>query len=120
MGHPHNATLNCDYGDFASLVERLRAAAAQEGSELLVLDSGDLVEGTGLSDATPIHGEFIFPIAQQVDYDALTIGNHDIGHPDTVALLKSTYVPNWAGKYITSNTFWVASKDYFGCVRTRL
>lgn len=51
------------------------------------------MEGTGLSDASPIHGQYIFPIAQQVSYDGITIGNHDIGLPDTVSLMRSTFIP---------------------------
>jgi 2',3'-cyclic-nucleotide 2'-phosphodiesterase (5'-nucleotidase family) len=55
--------------------------------------AGDLVEGTGLSDAAPVHGQYIFPIAQQISYDGITIGNHDIGLPETVSLMRSTFIP---------------------------
>jgi hypothetical protein len=38
------------------------------------------VQGTGLSDATEVHGEYIFPVVQMVNgYTGLTMGNHDIG-----------------------------------------
>ncbi len=33
-------------------------------------------QGTGLSDATPIHGEDIFPLALQIPWMGATIGNH--------------------------------------------
>ena len=51
--------------------------AAKEGYEFLLFDSGDIIEGTGLSDATPIHGQYIFPLIQEIkNYTALTAGNH--------------------------------------------
>lgn len=104
----------------------MRQQAAANKTELLLLDSGDLIEGTGYSDATPIHGENdrfvlnlaqsrsvhvfpiffgltmfagedIFPVISKIDYDALTIGNHDIGHPETVDLMMKTFIPQWQG-----------------------
>jgi hypothetical protein len=101
----------------------MRDNAAAKGQEFFLFDTGDLIEGTGLSDATPIHGQYIFPVAQNVDYDGLTIGNHDIGlygkllrsilivpvgvtgHADTVSLMESTFIPFMGKKYITSNSF---------------
>ena len=47
-GHPHNATLNADFGDFCSLVEHMHARAVRENFEFLLFDSGDLTEGTQL------------------------------------------------------------------------
>ena len=32
----------------------------------MLFDTGDLIEGTGLSDATPIHGQYIFDIIKDV------------------------------------------------------
>jgi 2',3'-cyclic-nucleotide 2'-phosphodiesterase (5'-nucleotidase family) len=55
----------------------MRSNARAAGEEFFLFDTGDLVEGTGLSDATPVHGQYIFPIAQQVGYDGITIGNND-------------------------------------------
>jgi hypothetical protein len=47
-----------------------------ENSEQLLL----FHQGTGLSDATDVHGEYIFPVVQMVNgYTGLTMGNHDIG-----------------------------------------
>lgn len=56
FGHPHEQELNADFGDFISLSEHLVANSVQNQEDLLFFDSGDLIEGTGLSDATPIHG----------------------------------------------------------------
>jgi 2',3'-cyclic-nucleotide 2'-phosphodiesterase (5'-nucleotidase family) len=53
--------------------------ARHGGYEFMLFDSGDVIEGTGISDATPIHGQYIFPVVQKVkNYTALTIGNHGV------------------------------------------
>ena len=73
-GHPHDEAYNADLGDFVSLMEHL---IASDDREVLLFDSGDLIEGTGLSDVTEVHGEAIFPIIQRIPgFTALTIGNH--------------------------------------------
>jgi 2',3'-cyclic-nucleotide 2'-phosphodiesterase (5'-nucleotidase family) len=71
---------------------------------LLLLDSGDLIEGTGLSDATPVHGEFIWPLVKQIPYSALTMGNHEIGVDSSIEELEKNFVPHWNGRYLTANT----------------
>ena len=64
-------------GDFASLMQHMYANARNRGEELLLFDSGDQIEGTGISDATAIHGQFIFPIMSKIqNYTALTMGKH--------------------------------------------
>jgi 2',3'-cyclic-nucleotide 2'-phosphodiesterase (5'-nucleotidase family) len=71
---------------------------------LFFFDSGDIVEGTGLSDASSVHGERILPIVQQVPYDAITIGNHELYHSETVrALRDSGFIAGWHGRYLTAN-----------------
>lgn len=42
-----------DWGDFASFVELARRKADREQRDLLIVDSGDLHDGAGLSDADP-------------------------------------------------------------------
>lgn len=37
---------------------------------------GDLHDGNGLSDATPLNGELSNPIFEEIDYDLLTIGKN--------------------------------------------
>ena len=59
-GHPHQAELDADFGDFLSLIEHLHTQADANNDHFLLFDSGDLIEGTGLSDATDIHGYLIY------------------------------------------------------------
>jgi 2',3'-cyclic-nucleotide 2'-phosphodiesterase (5'-nucleotidase family) len=56
-GHTHSKSfLNADFGDFLSLVENLQNKSHHN---ILLFDTGDIIDGTGLSDATPIHGQNI-------------------------------------------------------------
>jgi 2',3'-cyclic-nucleotide 2'-phosphodiesterase (5'-nucleotidase family) len=113
-GHPHNATLDADFGDFSSLLVHMQANAASNDEEFFLFDTGDLIEGTGLSDATDVHGQYIFDIIQNVaTYNALTIGNHDIGHPEVIDLIEKGFVQFWKGGYLTANSE-LLNNNYIG------
>lgn len=53
--------------------------------DLLLVDSGDLSDGNGLSDgfphdaAHPVQGHISNQIFHYADYDIGTIGNHEVG-----------------------------------------
>jgi 2',3'-cyclic-nucleotide 2'-phosphodiesterase (5'-nucleotidase family) len=115
-GHAHLAALDADYGDFVSMVEHAKAQAAAAGVDLLVFDTGDLIEGTGYSDAVPggYHGEYILPIVAQAGFDGLTAGNHDLGHDQVIAAIRSELVPSFGGRYLTSNTNQTATQVALG------
>ena len=49
-----------DWGDYASFVQHMRHISDQKGVDLLVIDSGDLHDGSGLSDAFEPGGELPF------------------------------------------------------------
>ena len=53
----------------------MKHKAGNLGVDLLIVDTGDLHDGTGLSDATPLDGSISSPIFEELDdYDLLTIG----------------------------------------------
>ncbi len=52
----------------------MKQTAGNMGADLLLVDTGDLHDGTGLSDATKQDGQLSMPIFDEVDYDLLTIG----------------------------------------------
>jgi 2',3'-cyclic-nucleotide 2'-phosphodiesterase (5'-nucleotidase family) len=52
----------------------MKRKAHDEGRDLLLVDSGDLHDGTGLSDTTPIDGEITDEIFKYMDYDLLSVG----------------------------------------------
>eukprot|EP00005_Dracoamoeba_jomungandri_P005639 CAMPEP_0174261992 /NCGR_PEP_ID=MMETSP0439-20130205/12709_1 /TAXON_ID=0 /ORGANISM="Stereomyxa ramosa, Strain Chinc5" /LENGTH=495 /DNA_ID=CAMNT_0015346619 /DNA_START=63 /DNA_END=1547 /DNA_ORIENTATION=+ len=114
-GHPHEPQLNADLGDFASLIEHMIDLKRQQGEEFFLFDSGDLIEGTGLSDATEIHGYYIFEAVKRVQfYNALTIGNHDIGKNNVVQDMEKNFVPFWNHTYLTANSKIASTGDYIG------
>ena len=52
--------------------------AAAESKDLFVLNNGDMVDGTGLSDASAVHGAEVFPLINLIGYDAINMGNHEL------------------------------------------
>ena len=57
-----------------SFVHHMKEKAHSEGRDLILVDSGDLHDGTGLSDTTPLDGEITDEIFKYIDYDLLSIG----------------------------------------------
>lgn len=64
---------------------------------------GDLHDGNGLSDATSPDGSLSNPIFEKIDYDLLTIGNHELYLSDIAYLTFNQFSKAYGEKYITSN-----------------
>ena len=90
-GHLKEQNYGADWGDFKSLVKGFKHLAKKREVDLLLIDTGnrplkaqivlsetdctgDLHDGTGLTDAYTPDGEKVLPIFDDVDYDLLTIG----------------------------------------------
>ena len=103
-GHPHNDTLNVDYGDVLSLYQRLKVKSINEKKDLFFVMNGDFIDGTGLSSYPPKH---LIPILEFMPWDALTIGNHELYRNSTIEYITQPngFVDFWEGKYLTSNVF---------------
>ena len=56
-GHLQEAQYSADWGDYISFADHLRTRADNDGSDLLVIDTGDRVEGNGLYDASNPKGK---------------------------------------------------------------
>ena len=80
--------MNADYGSIASAYLNLKSLASESGKDVFLLNNGDHVEGSGLSDASVytngIHGYDLFPLIGMMPFDALNIGNHDLYDNSTV------------------------------------
>ena len=75
-----------------------------DSHKILLLDTGDLVQGTGLSDGTDVSGEFIFKEVKNMPYDALSIGNHELASEDIPDyMLESNFTSYWNGSYLGAN-----------------
>ncbi|KAI6043488.1 Metallo-dependent phosphatase-like protein [Pisolithus marmoratus] len=95
-----------DLGDFASFVAHMKFIAKQKGVDLLLVDSGDLHDGTGLSDGYApgaIDAHESNKYVERLPYDVMTIGNHELYvYADTYDMYES-FIPHFEGRYLTSN-----------------
>ena len=64
---------------------------------------GDLHDGNGLSDATIPNGKVTNPIFENIDYDLLTPGNHELGAVDVAYDTFANFAKVYGDKYLTSN-----------------
>ncbi|KAF9086187.1 hypothetical protein BGX29_001539 [Mortierella sp. GBA35] len=104
-GHTKEASYSADFGDFSSFLYHMRQQANHRRKDLLVVDSGDLHDGNGLADATPLNGEATSPIYQKIAYDALAIGNHELYVKEVAEDTYRNFAPGWGKRYLTSNVF---------------
>ncbi|KAH0828973.1 Metallo-dependent phosphatase-like protein [Lanmaoa asiatica] len=97
-----------DLGDFASFRHAYeRARHRQEKDvDLLLVDSGDLHDGTGLSDGYPPGGVDAHEsnkFLERLPYDLMAIGNHELYvYADTYDMYTN-FVPHLNGRYLSSN-----------------
>ncbi|KAJ3730292.1 Metallo-dependent phosphatase-like protein [Lentinula raphanica] len=110
LGHQHASfpepNYSGDLGDFASFVHHMKHLAIEKDVDLLLVDSGDLHDGTGLSDGFPAGGidahdanQFI----KQLPYDIMAIGNHELYDYINTWDMYTNFVPALDGKYLSSN-----------------
>ncbi|OBZ69887.1 Uncharacterized protein PB2B2.06c [Grifola frondosa] len=95
-----------DFGDFASFVTHMKQIALEKDVDLLLIDSGDLHDGTGLSDGFPPGGvdahesnKFILDLP----YDVMAIGNHELYIYANTFDMYTNFVPKLNGRYLSSN-----------------
>lgn len=95
-----------DWGDFASFVSHMRKLAKKKGVDLLLVDSGDLHDGAGLSDGFPagqVDGQVSNRFHAKVDFDLLTVGNHELYKYEVGWNTLTEFVPKTHGRYVSSN-----------------
>ncbi|OAA79054.1 Ser/Thr protein phosphatase family [Akanthomyces lecanii RCEF 1005] len=102
-GHLLEAQYSADWGDYISFSKHLRKHADDKGVDLLLVDTGDRIEGNGLFDASTPKGLFQYDIYREQDVDLLCIGNHELYQAYSADRELNTTVPNYKDKYIASN-----------------
>ena len=104
-GHVKERNYGADWGDFASFVAHQRAAAARRGVDLLVVDTGDLHDGAGLSDATTPNGAVSNAVFASggIDFDLLAIGNHELYLANVAYETWANFAALYGDRYLTSN-----------------
>ncbi|MCJ1309321.1 hypothetical protein MMC25_002980 [Agyrium rufum] len=102
-GHIKEQNYGADWGDFVSFSRHMQQMAGNLGVDLLLIDTGDLHDGNGDSDAESPDGSLTNPIFDEVAYDLLTIGNHELYLSDIAYLTFNQFAKVWGDKYLTSN-----------------
>ncbi|KAH9485625.1 hypothetical protein JR316_0002535 [Psilocybe cubensis] len=110
LGHQKTSYPEPNYsgtlGDFASFVAHMKEIAIERDVDLLLVDSGDLHDGTGLTDGFPAGGidahdanQFI----KQLPYDVMAIGNHELYVYANALDMHRNFAPSLKGRYLSSN-----------------
>lgn len=81
----------------------MREKAEAQGRDLLLIDTGDRVEGNGLYDSSRPKGIYLSDILKQQHIDLLSSGNHELYKQNTSEAEFLTTVPNFRGNYLASN-----------------
>lgn len=102
-GHLQEPQYNADWGDYISFATHLKARAAQNGTDLLLIDTGDRLEGNGLYDGSVPPGKYSYGIFKNAPIDVMTVGNHELYIDTTAAREFQTMVPLYQTSYLASN-----------------
>ena len=102
-GHLKEQNYGADWGDYVSFTRTMKSKARSLGVDLLLIDTGDLHDGAGLSDATSPNGLLSNPIFETIDYDLLTIGNHELYESEISYEHFNQFAKVYGDRYLTSN-----------------
>ncbi|PTB36439.1 hypothetical protein M441DRAFT_61918 [Trichoderma asperellum CBS 433.97] len=102
-GHLKEQNYGADWGDFATFSRRMKQSARDMDVDLLLVDTGDLHDGNGLSDVTKVDGTKSMPIFKEIEYDLLTIGNHELYMSEVSYEMFNVWAKKWGERYVTSN-----------------
>ena len=102
-GHLQEPQYSADWGDYISFAQHLRKKADEDGSDLLLIETGDRVEGNGLYDASTPKGKYTFEIIKRQHMDVVTSGNHELYIRNTSVREYQEVVPDFEHSYIASN-----------------
>ncbi|KAH7037607.1 Metallo-dependent phosphatase-like protein [Microdochium trichocladiopsis] len=102
-GHLQESQYSADWGDYVSFADHMHRMADEKGVDLLLVDTGDRVEGNGLYDGSDPKGQFTYDIMGQQSIDAICTGNHELYLEDTVEREHDITVPMFKKSYLASN-----------------
>lgn len=102
-GHLLEPSFSADWGDYISLSTRLREKLEAEGKDLLVVDTGDRIEGNGLYDGDEPKGRHTFEIFKNQHIDIICSGNHELYKRNSSENEYYITAPTYHDAYIASN-----------------
>ncbi|KAF5672768.1 5-nucleotidase [Fusarium heterosporum] len=109
-GHFQEPQYSADWGDYISFTKHMRQKADDAGTDLIVIDTGDRIEGNGLYDASSPKGLFQYDIYAEADVDIICTGNHELYKAYSADMEHNTTVLNYKGKYLASNLDYIDFK----------
>jgi len=109
-GHLLEGQYSADWGDYISFAQHMRKKADDHGVDLLLVDTGDRVEGNGLYDASKPPGKYYYDIYREQHIDIICSGNHELYKADTADREHEYSVPNFRDVYIASNLDYIDPK----------
>ncbi|KAI9786232.1 MAG: hypothetical protein M1839_007643 [Geoglossum umbratile] len=80
------------------------------GVDLLLVDTGDRIEGNGLYDGSNPVGKYTSEIFKQQDVDVICSGNHELYKKASADREHLTTVPNFSDNYLASNLDYINPK----------
>ncbi|KAK7191454.1 hypothetical protein DPSP01_002945 [Paraphaeosphaeria sporulosa] len=102
-GHVQEASFSADWGDYISFAKHLRDRADADGSDLLLIDTGDRIEGNAIYDSSKPRGKFTYEIAKKQNIDLICSGNHELYKAESADGEFFHTVPDFKGNYLASN-----------------
>ncbi|OAP59912.1 hypothetical protein AYL99_04914 [Fonsecaea erecta] len=102
-GHLLEPSFSADWGDYVDFAARLKEKLDAEGLDLLIVDTGDRIEGNGLYDASEPKGLFTFDIFREQHMDMICSGNHELYLKNSSENEYLITAPAYAGSYLSSN-----------------
>lgn len=102
-GHLLEPSFSADWGDYVDFADRLREKLEADGKDLLIVDTGDRIEGNGLYDASDPKGLYTFDIFRSQHMDIICSGNHELYKQNSSENEYLITAPAYAGSYIASN-----------------
>jgi hypothetical protein len=94
---------SADWGDYISFAKHLHDKADAEGSDLLLIDTGDRIEGNAIYDSSKPRGKFTYEIAKEQHIDLICSGNHELYKKNSSDGEFYHTVPDFKGHYLASN-----------------
>ena len=81
----------------------MRDRADADGSDLLLVDTGDRIEGNAIYDSSKPRGKFTYEIAKEQTIDLICSGNHELYKAESANGEFYHTVPDFKGNYLASN-----------------
>jgi len=81
----------------------MQSRADKDGSDILLVDTGDRVEGNGLYDGSDPKGEYYFDVLEKQKIDLICSGNHELYQANASKNEFYKTVPAFKENYVASN-----------------